>query len=417
MNLETYWSWLDQVPFSVHSHTRRVIAEPRTRRTAVWTPHDVLALQTQLGPASSWGYAPVTLEKLDRTQLHAVRPGFRHEWWSGCVGAVHFILWRFSPLPTDASVAYWRFITDDFDSDFVAEKELTHLSSGNAFRLQHASFEVFSLQTDTLFPLRVRWLDQVWLLDAQKTFFSMQSNGCLFNKDSMGIKNYKFPWLVAKRQDRVAQSESGALEHSWEHGVFPTGLSSSLLLRSFQLLERQTYQQTVWNANWRLSPSQRQVHLVWMRQPAGRCQVCISEADGTVRTLSPDSYSIEATAEQGSLPFEITLGLPQLLASLKIQVISITSRVLFKVATCQVTGHWNHEPIAGIGQIEMYDAPPQKLTYDWREYEYLSALMLWLLPTLAVVSLIIVMVVLGVSQRRSSAFLQHTHRPQKRRMW
>lgn len=407
MNLEPYWSFLDRAPLS--SYTQKVISEPRTRG-AGWTPHQVLALQSRLGPVSSWGYTPVTLEKLDRTQLHAVQQGFRHEWWSGCMGTVHFMLWRFSPLPS-SPLAFWRFLTHDFDSDFVAESELRHLSSGNAFRLQHENFELFSLQTDTLFPLRVRWLDQTWQLEAQKTFFSMQANGCLFNKDSMGIKNYKFPGLLAERQD-TPQTEFGALEHSWEHGVFPTGLSSSMLLRSFHLLERQTYQQSVWNANWRLSP-QRQVHLVWMRQPSGRCRVCVCEADGTVSGLTPDVWSVEGPLESMQMTFGLQNAHHQV--SLNIQVVSVTSRVLFKVATCQVTGHWNHEPVVGVGQIEMYDSPPQTLSYHW--YESATALLLWILPTLTVVILIIVMVVLGVSRRRSSAFLQHTHRQQKRRLW
>jgi hypothetical protein len=182
-------------------------------------------------------------------------------------------------------------------------------------------------------------------------------------------------------------------------------MSSSLLLRSFHILERQTYHHWSWSASWRLS-NQRQLHLIFVR-PRGATitaqQACWCEPDGSVYRIEPSLLHVTVKATE---PFSIELHHSRfrLMADVGVP----RSRVLFQVAPCALKGEWENEPITGQGYLEMYVSPPKAFTH--RTSEVAAAYLLWLIPSLTVLVLLCTMIVLAVSRRRLSGFLRHTRR-------
>lgn len=225
---------------------------------------------------SSVGFPVASISKIDRRNMYVPRREFRNEWWtlSGKIdsGFVAFHIWRHTDLPP----ALWDTSRDPKDYSYIkfsytlwTEQDCLSYQSpvycegwhileltSTPFGLTYGKNAWVPENQKTVFPVNWNWefgnRNLVLHLDNVKPVYMMTSNGCVWCKDGIGLKNYTFPKILGQGElDGVPISFEGSFQHSWEAGVLPQGFSSSIILRSFINIEKSLFAEAeADSANW-----------------------------------------------------------------------------------------------------------------------------------------------------------------------
>lgn len=205
-----------------------------------------------LGPTGSVGYKAVDMKGLHITAEHGPHEGFRHEWWvfTGQLNdiPVRWQLARFQPFP-DQAVSLLR-VTSEWwaDQQWHQDEPVMLVDQWDVVQWNFMSFSspTASWKPDYpahWFPMDVTWShqgDPVQLrIQQHQPMYMMRSNGCVVASDGIGLKEYTYPDIRGTGTWRdIAVTFKGELTHRWESGLWPAGISPSIMLRSFNRIEK-----------------------------------------------------------------------------------------------------------------------------------------------------------------------------------
>lgn len=218
------------------------------------TPEEAFAIQFLLPELGTVGYARMSMSRIHLSESHLPHYEFRNEWWvlKGLVtnqGYYTLTIWRHTFVPSvvwdttqSDNYSQVKIITSwvPLDSNLAQyeNKETSDtiiINSNNPFRVD-GILESLNLH-GSVFPMSVNINGNRKRIDSKQHPFMMSSNGCTHCYDGVGIKKYIYPKVIG-------DEFSGYWEHGWEAGILVKGYSSSMHLRSLNIMNTAGQYQT-----------------------------------------------------------------------------------------------------------------------------------------------------------------------------